>query len=93
MGMPGMAVYGATKGAVASMVYTWSMELAGTGVRVNALSPFGATDILGNSARQLSARYGAAADAMGQPTSSIEIQPPEANSPVVEYLLSDAAAG
>jgi hypothetical protein len=69
------------------------MELAGTGVRINALSPFGATNILGNSARQLNARYGVAADAMGQPTSSIEIQPPEANSPVVEYLLSDAAAG
>jgi NAD(P)-dependent dehydrogenase (short-subunit alcohol dehydrogenase family) len=93
MGMPGMGIYGATKGAVASMVYTWAMELAGTGVRLNALSPFGATNILGNSARQLSERYGAAANAMGQPTSTIEIQPPEANSPVVEYLLSDAAAG
>jgi hypothetical protein len=92
MGMPGMGIYGATKGAVASMVYTWAMELAGTGVRVNALSPFGATNILGNSARTLSERYGAPPNAMGQPTSSIEIQPPEANSPVVEYLLSDAAA-
>jgi len=45
MGMPGLGIYGATKGAVASMVYTWSMELAGTGVRVNGLSPFGATTI------------------------------------------------
>jgi hypothetical protein len=69
------------------------MELAGSGVRVNALSPFGATNILGNSARQLSECYGAASTAMGEPTSSIEIQPPEANSPVVEFLLSDAAAG
>jgi NAD(P)-dependent dehydrogenase (short-subunit alcohol dehydrogenase family) len=93
MGMPGMGIYGATKGAVASMVYTWAMELAGTGVRVNALSPFGATDILGNSARQLSERYGVDPAAMGQPASSIRIQPPEANAPVVEYLLSDAANG
>src|SRR4051812_8301413 len=42
MGMPGLGIYGATKGATASMVYTWSMELAGSGVRVNGLSPFGA---------------------------------------------------
>lgn len=47
MGMPTMGVYGATKGAVASMVYTWAMELTGTGVRVNALSPFGRTRIGG----------------------------------------------
>ena len=58
MGMPGMGIYGATKGAVASMVYTWAMELSGSGVRVNALSPFGATNILGNSNRQLRQRYG-----------------------------------
>ena len=92
MGMRGMGIYGATKGAVASMVYTWALELAGTGVRVNALSPFGATNILGNSSRQLSERYGVSPTAMGEATSSIEIQPPEANSPVVEYLLSDEAA-
>jgi hypothetical protein len=30
---------------------------------------------------------------MCQPSSSIRIQPPEANAPVVEYLLSDASAG
>lgn len=92
MGMPGMGIYGATKGAVASMVYTWALELAGSGVRVNALSPFGATNILGNSSRQLDERYGVPPSSMGQPTSSIEIQPPDANSPVVEYLLSDQAA-
>lgn len=81
MGMPTMGIYGATKGAVASMVYTWAMELAGSGVRVNGLSPFGAT------------RMGAPPP--GQPVDPefakrmAEIQPPEANSPVVEYLLSD----
>lgn len=92
MGMRGMGIYSATKGAVASMVYTWALELEGCGVRVNALSPFGATDILDNSARQLEKRYGVAPSAMGAPMSSIMIQPPEANSPVVEFLLSDAAA-
>jgi len=84
MGMPAMGVYGATKGAVASMVYTWAMELAGTGVRVNALSPFGRTTIGGLTEEQLqdpeiARRYA-------------EIQPPEANSPVLEYLLSDRSA-
>lgn len=83
MGMPSMGVYGATKGAVASMVYTWAMELAGTGVRVNALSPFGRTTIGGLTEEdlkdpELARRYA-------------EIQPPEANSPVLEYLLSDRA--
>ena len=83
MGMPSMGVYGATKGAVASMVYTWAMELAGTGVRVNALSPFGRTTIGGLTEEHLkdpeiAKRYA-------------QIQPPEANSPVLEYLLSDRA--
>ena len=92
MGMRGMGIYSATKGAVASMVYTWALELEGSGVRVNALSPFGATDIVDNSARQLEKRYGVPAKAMGAPMSTIVIQPPEANSPVVEFLLSDEAA-
>ncbi|MGB8364795.1 MAG: SDR family NAD(P)-dependent oxidoreductase [Rhizomicrobium sp.] len=92
MGMPGMGIYGATKGAVASMVYTWAMELSGSGVRVNALSPFGATNILGNSNRQLRQRYGIDTADFGEAVTSVEIQPPEANSPIVEYLLSDEAA-
>jgi NAD(P)-dependent dehydrogenase (short-subunit alcohol dehydrogenase family) len=92
MGMPGMGIYGATKGAAASMVYTWAVELAGSGVRVNALSPFGATNILGNSNRQINARCGIDTSAFGRAVSSVEIQPPEANSPVVEYLLSDEAS-
>lgn len=83
MGMPTMGVYGATKGAVASMVYTWAMELAGTGVRVNALSPFGRTTIGGLTEEHLRDPVVAKMYA--------EIQPPEANSPVMEYLLSDMA--
>lgn len=85
MGMPTMGIYGATKGASASMIYTWAMELAGSGVRVNGLSPFGATR-------------------MGMPPKDqpldpalakmvAQLQPPEANAPVVEYLLSDLSAG
>jgi NAD(P)-dependent dehydrogenase (short-subunit alcohol dehydrogenase family) len=77
MGMEGMAVYGATKGAVASMIYTWAIELAGTGVRVNGLSPFGATT-------------------MGVTEENKHMlalmQPPEANAPVIEFLLSDLSS-
>jgi NAD(P)-dependent dehydrogenase (short-subunit alcohol dehydrogenase family) len=92
MGLPGMGIYGATKGAMASLVYTWALELAGSGVRVNAVSPFGATDILENSNRYLTGRFGQNVRTSKTPDRQIEIQPAEANSPVVEYLLSDEAA-
>lgn len=92
MGMPGMGIYGATKGAVASMIYTWALELAGSGVRINGLSPFGATNILGNSSRALNERYTANVGDIPLPRQTAEIQPPGDNSPVVEYLLSDEAA-
>ena len=79
MGIPPYGIYGATKGAVASLVYTWALELAGTGIRVNALSPSGATRMVVMSAEEEeegNKRYAAA-------------PPAENNSPVVEFLLSD----
>jgi NAD(P)-dependent dehydrogenase (short-subunit alcohol dehydrogenase family) len=83
MGMPNMGIYGATKGAVASMVYTWAMELEGSGVRVNGLSPFGKTRmVLDEAIKQNSGK-------LAQDLANI--QEPGANSPVVEYLLSDLA--
>jgi NAD(P)-dependent dehydrogenase (short-subunit alcohol dehydrogenase family) len=39
IGMVGSSVYSATKAAVRSLARTWSAELVGRGVRVNALSP------------------------------------------------------
>ncbi len=41
--VPNHGVYSATKAAVRSFVRTWTAELSGRGIRVNALSP-GATD-------------------------------------------------
>lgn len=38
-GIAEMSAYGATKGAVSSMTYAWALDLAGSGVRVNAVSP------------------------------------------------------
>ncbi|HTV95474.1 MAG TPA: SDR family oxidoreductase [Steroidobacteraceae bacterium] len=83
MGIANLGIYGATKGAVASMVYTWALELAGTGVRVNGLSPFGATRIA------LRDRRGPIPEEMAKQLALLP--PPEANSPVVEFLLSDLA--
>lgn len=83
MGIPALGVYGATKGAVASMVYTWALELAGTGVRVNALSPFGATRIA------LKDRKAPIPQEMAKELA--KLPKPEANAPVVEFLLSDRA--
>lgn len=43
LGIPDIALYGGTKGAVLGLTYGWAVEAAGTGVRVNALSPLART--------------------------------------------------
>lgn len=43
LGQPGLAVYGATKGAVASLTYGWALDLRDTDIRVNAVSPLAVT--------------------------------------------------
>ena len=82
MGIPAMGAYGASKGAVATMTYTWAMELAGTAIRVNALSPRAETRMLEEN-RRYSAERGR--------TRNVADAPPENNAPVVSFLLSDAA--
>ncbi|KOU34891.1 SDR family NAD(P)-dependent oxidoreductase [Streptomyces sp. WM6378] len=39
IGVPGLGVYAATKAAIRSLARTWAAELAGRGIRVNALTP------------------------------------------------------
>jgi len=82
LGLAGMAGYGTSKGAVASLTYCWAADLHGTGVRVNAVSPWASTDMLEVQAAYLRER-GISRD--------IEGYPAEANAPMVCYLLSDAS--
>jgi NAD(P)-dependent dehydrogenase (short-subunit alcohol dehydrogenase family) len=73
LGLPKLGVYGATKGAIASLTYSWALDLAQHGVRVNAYSPVALdTDMTANS-RVWSDKMPNAAT----------------NAAVVGYLLSD----
>jgi len=74
----GQTAYSAAKGAIASMTYTWALELARHGIRVNAIGPLGTT--------AMSKTY---RDADGKPGQEFD---PTLNGPAVVYLCSDEAA-
>jgi 3-oxoacyl-[acyl-carrier protein] reductase len=75
----GQTNYAASKGAIASMTYTWALELARHGIRVNAISPSGTT--------RMSATY------KGPDGKEIELPfiDPTRNGAFVAFLCSDAA--
>jgi len=77
-GMSQRGTYGATKGATSSLTYSWAMDLASSGIRVNAISPI---------ARTAMVDYGIA---RGESGTNI---PPEHVAPLVTFLLSDDARG
>jgi len=81
-GATAMAAYGASKGGVAALTYCWALDLAGTGVRVNAITPNAHTRMADAFERYLGER------ARGRNIG----KPPADNAPAVVYLLSDAAA-
>ncbi|MBX3509577.1 MAG: SDR family oxidoreductase [Hyphomonadaceae bacterium] len=83
-GMLGLGAYGASKGALASLTYAWAMELAGSGVRMNAVSPMANTQMADKTRAYLSA--------LSIPLPDM-VPPPEANAPAICYLLSDEAEG
>lgn len=83
-GMLGLGAYGASKGALASLTYAWALELTGSNVRMNAVSPLANTQMAHETRKYLSARD----------VSFPESAPPaEANAPAICYLLSEDAAG
>jgi NAD(P)-dependent dehydrogenase (short-subunit alcohol dehydrogenase family) len=80
MGNFGQTAYSAAKGAIASMTYTWAMELARYGIRVNAISPMGTTRM--------------AATFKGPDGKPVEAPyfDPALNGPMVVFLASDQAS-
>jgi len=75
----GQTNYGGAKGAIASMTYTMAIELARSGIRVNAISPAGTT--------RMSATF------KGPDGKTVEgpFIDPALNGPMVVFLCSDAA--
>jgi NAD(P)-dependent dehydrogenase (short-subunit alcohol dehydrogenase family) len=80
-GYPQMAVYGATKGAVASLTYGWASDVAGTEIRVNAIAPIARTRMYD---QMLSV-----GDTRPAQT-GLDISP-DRNAAIAIYLLSDLA--
>jgi 3-oxoacyl-[acyl-carrier protein] reductase len=74
----GQTNYAAAKGAIASMTYTWALELARFGIRVNAISPSGTT------------RMSATAKIGGKDVELPYIDPGQ-NGAFVAFLCSDEA--
>jgi NAD(P)-dependent dehydrogenase (short-subunit alcohol dehydrogenase family) len=74
----GQTNYAGSKGAIASMTYTWALELARYGIRVNAISPSGTT------------RMSATAKVGGR-TVELPFLDPSQNGAFVAFLASDHA--
>ncbi len=74
----GQTNYAGAKGAIASMTYTWALELARYGIRVNAISPSGTT------------RMSASAKVGGKDVELPYIDPSQ-NGAFVAFLCSDEA--
>lgn len=77
MGNFGQTNYAGAKGAIATFTYTWALELARYGIRVNSIAPSGSTRMT-QSAR----------DADGNEV-EMPYWDPAFNGPVVAYLVSD----
>jgi 3-oxoacyl-[acyl-carrier protein] reductase len=77
MGNFGQTNYAAAKGAIASMTYTWALELARYGIRVNCIAPAGSTRMTAT-----------AKDADGNDI-ELPFWDPALNTPLVAYMISD----
>lgn len=77
-GWPNHAAYAGTKGAIASLTYTWALEGHEFGIRVNALAPFASTQM--TSSPLLHEVYPEAPD-------------PASIAPMAAYLIGDGSAG
>ena len=76
----GQTNYSAAKGAIASMTYTWAIELAKYGIRVNGIGPTGTT--------RMSDTFNSSENADNGNYPYID---PTLNGPLVSFLSSDKA--
>ena len=80
----GQANYAAAKGAIASLTYTWAIELGRYGVTVNSVSPTAWT-------RLIATVPGATAPVPDEMPPGSPMGPPEGVAPLFAYLVSDEA--
>ena len=86
MGMPGLAVYSATKAALESLTRTWAAELASGAVRVNSVSP-GPTRTA-----TVSGLMGEAGEELGRSVPLGRMAAPAEIAEVVLFLASDRSS-
>jgi len=86
VGLPFMSAYGASKAGVAALTYSWASDLAGSGVRVNAVSPMAFTRM-----SDIDTPEGFEGDWLAEKLTVTQVTP-EQNAPVVIFLLSDLSA-
>jgi NAD(P)-dependent dehydrogenase (short-subunit alcohol dehydrogenase family) len=79
LGQRTLGTYSATKGAIASLTYSWALDLEDSGIRVNGVCPLAHTRMVRASAR-------ASRNCPPERTPSLI-------APLVLFLLSDVAAG
>lgn len=77
-GMSMVASYGAAKGAISSLTYSWAIDLMKHGIRVNAISATALTRMVGHTLEH---------------RDSPVTWPPETMAPLVLYLLCDRSQG
>ena len=79
LGQRRLGAYAASKGAIASMTYSWALDLDALGIRVNAVCPLAHTRMVWQSERSLRAVP--------------RDRTPSKVAPLVVFLLADAANG
>lgn len=79
LGQRALATYAASKGAVASLTYSWALDLEAAGIRVNAVCPLAHTRMVLGSERAM--------------RNCPPDRTPERIAPLVTYLLGDRSRG